>query len=31
MDLPAFQQEFTNRLKTELEKLAQEKKPEGAS
>jgi hydroxyacylglutathione hydrolase len=31
MDLPAFQQEFASRLKTELEKLAQEKKPEGAS
>jgi glyoxylase-like metal-dependent hydrolase (beta-lactamase superfamily II) len=28
MDLPAFQQEFANRLKTELEKLAQEKQPE---
>ncbi len=27
MDLPAFQQEFASRLKTELEKLAQEKKP----
>jgi glyoxylase-like metal-dependent hydrolase (beta-lactamase superfamily II) len=26
MDLPAFQQEFTSHLKTELEKLAQEKK-----
>jgi hydroxyacylglutathione hydrolase len=31
MDLPAFQQEFTSRLKTELEKLAQEKKPEADS
>jgi glyoxylase-like metal-dependent hydrolase (beta-lactamase superfamily II) len=31
MDLPAFQQEFASRLKTELEKLAQEKKPEVAS
>ena len=31
MDLPAFQHEFATRLKTELEKLAQEKKSEAGS
>jgi glyoxylase-like metal-dependent hydrolase (beta-lactamase superfamily II) len=31
MDLPAFQQEFASRLKTELEKLAEEKKSEAGS
>jgi tetratricopeptide (TPR) repeat protein len=31
MDLPAFQQAFTSHLKTELEKLAQEKKREAGS
>jgi glyoxylase-like metal-dependent hydrolase (beta-lactamase superfamily II) len=31
MDLPAFQREFANRLKTELERLTQEKKSETGS